>query len=130
MSDPISPLARNTPPAVSEEPIQSEMPPAGPLVCGPSSGAEGAGGAGSDALVRRFSDSNGAGGNPGFADATPAHERWCGDEALTAVGACGGALVLAVSTGGVAALFGGVVCAGALGTFAECVEQENAAARR
>jgi hypothetical protein len=130
MSDPISPLARNASPAVPEEPIQSEMPPAGPLVCGPSSGAEGAGGAGSDALVRRFSDSNGAGGNAGFVDASSAHGRSCSDEALTAVGACGGALILAATTGGVGALFGGVACAGALGTFTECVAQESAASRR
>jgi len=129
MSEPSSvALGRGAPSIIHSEPLSSEPPEAEAAVCiDPSArGVTGSGGAGAEALVRRFSGSEGAG--PGGEPApVPPNGPSCGDDALRAVGACGLAVIAGTTTGGLGALIAGLGCAGALGGYIECLAAENAA---
>ena len=127
MSDPISPVIQSAPPATTQEPIQSEMPPADSPMCG----WQGASTAGAEALVRRFSDASGAGGAPGATSmngsdcASMPEPSSCDDEAVTAAALCGTAVVVAAGSGGIGALFGGALCAMSLGSLLNCVVKDE-----
>jgi hypothetical protein len=92
-------------------------------------GGEGASGAGTQALVRRFSDASGAGGGSGYVEAPRFEPSSCGDEALSAIGSCGAAVILAGGTAGIAFLVTAFQCAGALGSLSECLGREEAASK-
>ena len=129
MSEPsIGALGGGAPSTVHSEPISSEPSRTEALACvAPSSGAGGASGAGAEALVRRFSGTEGAG--PGLEPAVvPPNGPSCADDALRAIGACGGAVALGTMSGGTGAVFAGFVCAGALGGYLECLETADQAA--
>ena len=123
----ISAVGANAPTVVHPEPISSDPPRTEPLACvDPSAGYDGAGGAGADALVRRFSGSEGAG--PGIEPAgVPESGPSCADDALRAIGACGMAVTVGMGSAGMAAVFTGMVCAGALGGYLECLKSSDAA---
>jgi hypothetical protein len=132
MSDPyVGALNQSVPPQFTQEPIASETPPAEPLVCvdASSGGSEGASGAGTEALVRQFSGSNGTEGTSGSHAASPALGESCAGDAFTAAGACGTTLYLAGTTGGLGVLFTGLSCLGAVEGLIECLDRQAAASK-
>lgn len=121
-------------PAVYSEPLSSEPPvpsSAEATMCvNPSAGGAtapgevtgtGGSGAGAEELVRRFGGSEGAGANLD-PEPEPTGGPSCSDDAIRAIGACGGAVVVGIASGGMAAVFAGMVCAGNLDGYLECLE--------
>jgi hypothetical protein len=111
-------ISGSVPSFVSIEPDASMPAPAKALVCldRASEGAEGARGAGTEALVRRFSEASGAGGGSGYVHG-----------AADVYDPCGGTVLLAAGTGGVGALLSGVKCLADLQSLTECLTNEDAA---
>jgi hypothetical protein len=100
-----------------------------PLVCvdRASEGAQGANGAGADALVERFADGSGAGGGSGYLDTPSPASSSCADDALRALGTCAETALLALRTRGGGLLLSGASCAGDLMGYLECLAGEEAA---
>src|SRR5262245_48524067 len=122
----ISRVSGSGPSFVSVEPDASMPDPAKSLMCidRASAGAEGTSGAGTEALVKRFSDASGAGGASGYVHGTPDEYESCDNEALNAAVSCTAAAIAASTTAGVALLLTGVKCVADLRGLAECLENE------
>jgi len=124
----IAPMSGTGPSFVSTEPepSMSRAPEALMCVSKASEGGEGASGAGSEALVRRFSDSLGAGGGSGYVDSPRSEPSSCVDEELSAMGSCATVLL---KGGGAALLASAFQCAGDLGSWLECRAREDASSK-
>jgi hypothetical protein len=111
------------------EPNASEPPDPGVVVCvdKASEGGRGASGAGTEALVRRFSDSSGSGGASGYVERAATPSDSCADEALGALAVCGALALSGSGTAGVMLLLGGLKCAADVSGLVECLENQNAA---
>ena len=127
----IAPMSGTGPSFVSTEPDPSEPRAPEALMCvnKAAEGGEGASGAGTEALVRRFSDASGAGGGSGYVDLPAPEPSSCVDDALRALGACSTTALLAGGTAGVALLVSTASCAGNLGGFLECLASDDSASK-
>ena len=124
--DNVGRISGSVPSFVSIEPDASAPAPAKELMCvdRASEGADGARGAGTEALVRRFSDASGAGGGSGYVHGAADEYDPCGDEKLGALATCGWAALAAAGSGGGGALASAMKCVAELESLAQCLTED------
>lgn len=133
----VAPLSGTSPSFVSIDPEPSAPASSAPLMCidKASEGGEGASGAGSDALVRKFSHASGAGGGSGYVDMPKPLPSSCADDGLRALAACsattllGATALLSAGTTGMGLLVSAGSCAGNVEGYLECLATEKEASK-
>jgi hypothetical protein len=94
-----------------------------------SEGGEGTSGAGSAALVRKFSQAAGAGGGSGYVGVPASEPTSCLDDELRAFAACSATALLSGGTLGLGFIVSAASCAGNVGGYLECLATERAASK-